>query len=208
MRINDRIIIWCMLLVCMLSLTSCKILDVTGRGDEQFDETIIVETAANGTADIPEERTYYYYTSDNGQDYARYAYSTGDDNSDSETHVLEVTPQMLLAQLADTMQVEFEIASDIEVQKNTITVVFSTYDWKDKRRRRFLAVSKRRCSIISNRTIRISSVPYLRMQMEMCCSKTFNLNLYFKFPVYKSFQDVLHGRSCLPLQGRGWLKLP
>ena len=132
MRINDRTIIWCLHLVCMLSLTSCKILDVTGRGDEQFDETIIVETAANGTADIPEERTYYYYTSDNGQDYARYAYSTGDDNSDSETHVLEVTPQMLLAQLADTMQVEFEIASDIEVQKNTITVVFSTYDWKDK----------------------------------------------------------------------------
>ena len=39
---------------------------------------------------------------------------------------------MLLAQLADAMQVEFEIASDIEVQKNTITVVFSTYDWKDK----------------------------------------------------------------------------
>lgn len=135
MRINDRMIIWCMVLVCILSLTSCKILDVTGRGDEQFEETIVVETEATGTADIPEERTYYYYTSENGQDYARYVYTAGDDKADSgdsDTHVLEVTPQMLIKELAAAMQIECEISSDIKVQKDTITIVFSKYDWKDK----------------------------------------------------------------------------
>lgn len=123
----------------ILSLSSCKVLDFTVRDDETYSETIKIEVSETATAEIAEDVTYYYFTSEDGTNFIRNVYAASDDKKDdskddedgAENGETKVSPEDLIDSIAQAMSVKIDVSSDMTLHKGTLTMTLGDNDWDE-----------------------------------------------------------------------------